>query len=422
MPSSQSPPKSRRTCSDKWFPQACRFAAEPLLTGGGEVFTLARTMLARSAHIAAVLLSIFAPLLAAEVPEPAIAPGAGDQGVLVLRNGQVLQGRITQSNGMYVVDLSDGRLRVRAAEVEMVCRDLEEGYRKKRATIQPGNVHHHLELAQWCLQHDLLRAAAAELADAAAIEPDHPMLGALQYRLKMALAPPAAPDAKSARRVAPSNDDLDRMVQSLPHGAVEDFTQAVQPVLMNNCATGGCHGPQSDTSFRLFRVATGKWASRRITQRNLYAVLPFIDRNNPADSRLLTAAAGPHGTVKHAIFDEHQAGQYQRLVGWACELAQQPHFEMPATLGGLAAELRGRPVVPSQMASHEAKKARRVTSLEQEKVVQRGAGSRRNSTGKVAPASFAQPADPYDPEPFNRRYAAEREQQRTKKEAAEAKQ
>ena len=71
------------------------------------------------------------------------------------------------------------------------------------------------------------------------------------------------------------------MVRSLPPGVVETFTQSVQPVLMNHCATGGCHAPQSETGLRLFRVPTGKQASRRITQRNLYSVLPFVDRDNP---------------------------------------------------------------------------------------------------------------------------------------------
>ena len=36
------------------------------------------------------------------------------------------------------------------------------------------------------------------------------------------------------------------MLRGMPHGAVETFTQSVQPVLLNHCATSGCHGPQSE--------------------------------------------------------------------------------------------------------------------------------------------------------------------------------
>ena len=150
------------------------------------------------------------------------------------------------------------RFASRPADVDLVCTSLEDGYRRKRAAIQVGNVHHHLELAQWCLRHGLLGPAAAELADATVAEPNNPMIDVLHHRLKMALEPPPAPETAGKSTSGPSNEELDRMVRSLPHGAVETFTQSVQPVLMNHCATGGCHGPQSDTGLRLFRVPTGK--------------------------------------------------------------------------------------------------------------------------------------------------------------------
>ncbi len=341
-----------------------------------------------------------------------------DREILVLRNGQILEGRISQAQGQYVVDVGDGQIRVKPADVDVICQNLEEGYRRKRAETELGNFHHHLELSQWCLQHGLLGPAAAELADAAAIQPNHPMLGVMRQRIKLALEPPAAPDATPVRRVGPSNDDLDRMIHSLPHGAVETFTQSVQPVLMNHCATGGCHGPQSENALRLFRVTIGKSASRRITQRNLYTVLPFIDRDNPANSRLLTATSGPHGTVKHAIFAEHEVGQFQRLAEWAWQLSQQPLPEVPATLNAMASEIgesAGMPT-PPQLLSHEAVKSHPLAP-EHNSNVKRGAGTRADA-GKTAPASFNQAADPYDPEFFNSRYAAEREKQQ-KKETAE---
>ncbi len=34
------------------------------------------------------------------------------------------------------------------------------------------------------------------------------------------------------------------MIQGLPPGSVETFTDTIQPMLLNHCSTAGCHGPQ----------------------------------------------------------------------------------------------------------------------------------------------------------------------------------
>ena len=155
------------------------------------------------------------------------------------------------------------------------------------------------------------------------------------------------------------------MVRNLPHKAVETFTQSVQPVLMNNCLGSGCHGPLSDVPMRLFRVSSGKSPTRRMTQRNLHSVLQFVDRENPTASRLIKACDGPHGSARHSVFGERQGDQYRRLLIWTLLLAERPAARSPATVS-----------TPPQ------------------------------SPGKTASqASIDQPADPFDPEVFNRRYA-----------------
>jgi hypothetical protein len=369
-------------------------------------------MLHRIVRTAIVFLGSLVPSLGLCAGDQPPAANPPNQGILLLRNGQTLEGRIVQGEGLFVVDLGDGQIRVKAADVELVCSSLEDGYRRKRAAIQVGNVHHHLELAQWCLRHGLLGPAAAELADATAAEPNNPMIGAVQHRLKMALEPPVLPDAAGKATSGPSNEELDQLVRSLPHGSVETFTQSVQPVLINHCATGGCHGPQSDTALRLYRIPTGKSASRRITQRNLYSVLSFVDRDNPASSRLLTAPSGPHGAAKHAIFNEHQAVQYKRLVDWANQLAQQSAPESPATLSAAMPSEAANPAsveAPPRTLSPEARKAHPLSVGGQNQTARRGAArSPSKSPADVAPAPSQQPADPFDPEVFNRRCASQK--------------
>ena len=109
----------------------------------------------------------------------------------------------------------------------------------------------------------------------------------------------------------------------MPPGAMEMFTQVVQPLLMNYCMTSGCHGPQSETKLRLMRAPMNQPPGRRLTQRNLHAVLQQIDYANPSSSPLLTAICGPHGPVKAAIFTDRQAGQYKRILDWVNLVAQQ---------------------------------------------------------------------------------------------------
>ena len=337
-----------------------------------------------------------------------------DQGVIILRNGQVIEGRIAREDGLYIVDVPDGQIRLKAADVDVACKNLEEGYQRKRATIQVGNVHDHLELVQWCLKHDLLGPAAVELADATAADPNNPMIGALQHRLKMAVEPQKLADGTGNATVGPSNDDLDRMIRGLPHGAVETFTQLVQPVLMNHCTASGCHGPLSESPLRLFHISGNKTASRRITQRNLYSVLQFVDLDNPQASRLLSAPTEPHGTARYAIFNEHQATQYKRLVDWTNQLSHQPTPEVPAMVASPGVVEPPTSFLSGsgpQTLPQDARKARQLPATAQSQATHRGGTHPpAKAIGEAAPASYNQPVDPHDPELFNRRYAPEKKQ------------
>jgi hypothetical protein len=362
-------------------------------------------MLAHLARIAAVAMLLATPFSQAWGQSPTAAPRV--QAMILLRNGEVIGGRITHDDGLYIVDLPNGRIRIKQADVDLVCRNLEEGYRRKRAVIQVGNVHDHLDLAQWCMRHNLFGLATVELADATAADPKNPMIAALRHRLKMAMEPPPPADPRSRKLLmpGPSNDELDRMVRGMPHGAVETFTQSVQPLLLNNCATAGCHGPQSQTGLRLWHIASSRPSSRRTTQRNLYSALQFIDRENPSASRLLTAATKPHGTVLHPIIGEHQVLQYQRLMDWVSQMARPESAEQPESV-----VRRGPPEVtepPDEAAPgplpKDAGKPRLLTGTARRRSP-RDVGAPGKAAKGATPASFDQPADPTDPEGFNRRY------------------
>ena len=383
-------------------------------------------------------------LLAAGMMLHCTAVAAADlepvQGVLLLRNGQMIEGQISRTDDHYQVNLPYGEIRVRLADVEFCCRTLQEGYERKRAAIQVGNVQDHLELAQWCERHGLLDLAANELSAAAAIEPNHPMVGVLRRRLQLAREPPLQPSESSGGVASPTADELDRMVRGMPPGAVETFAQIVQPLLINHCTSSGCHGPQSETRFRLMRTPVSQPAGRRLTQRNLQAVLEYVDYNAPSSSRLLTVVSGPHGPVRAGTFSDRQAGQYKRIADWVNLVTRQPAGAAP--LPTIGVNSRAKPAAPAaeestvprtltpaalrarQLASPSregkggvvrqtsAAESRQFAARRQEYQEHSARPQSKTSPGPHLPpkrgsaeATAAAEADPFDPELFNRQNA-----------------
>src|SRR5262245_31072061 len=134
--------------------------------------------LMRAARLVASNLAVLTAGFTAAAEQP-LAMGPED-GVVLLRNGQVLRGRIAHTGDQYVVSLTSVEIRLKCDTVEHVCRDLEEGYRRKRADIEHGKVQDRLELAQWCIRHELFGYAARELSDAIAADPRHPRIALVE--------------------------------------------------------------------------------------------------------------------------------------------------------------------------------------------------------------------------------------------------
>jgi hypothetical protein len=311
-------------------------------------------------------------LFPARAADPRAASPSENE-LLFLRNGQVIEGQIARSGDWYYVLLSDGEIRLKASDVELTCRNLGEGYKLKRARLPLDSVEEHLRLAQWCQHQGLLEEMTAELAEARRIDPKNPMVELVQRRLEATTEPqkPVAPAAPA--QVSPKPEELDRMVRSLPAGTVEKFTQTIQPILMNNCTTGGCHNANSNSQFHLLRIANTSPPNRRTTQQNIYETLQWVKRDQPEASPLLTVPLQPHGNGKTAVFRDTQTVQYKRLTDWVMEVAGYQKADVPAV-----ADSRSK---PKKQASSEKPTAGKTESITQ-------------------PTSAA---DPYDPEAFNRR-------------------
>ncbi len=375
------------------------------------------------AAIVAVLLAL--PALLAEQREADPAPG---EGILVLRNGNLIRGRITQAADRYHVAVQSGEIHVKRSDVQFQCRTLEEAYQQKRSAVRPGNVGDRLELAQWCQRHGLPGAAVEELAEAKALHPEHPLIPLIERRISTSLWQPEATERPAPSvNVRPSSEELDQLVRGMLPGSVEAFTRTIQPLLVNRCSAAGCHGPDTESRFQLLRIPPGRPPGRRLTQRNLHSTLECIDHEDPAASPILGAPVRPHGSAKAAVFTDRQTDQYKQLVRWVYQVAREPApeapvpeeeggqlpgqdkptwFAMPAVYtapldprrddlpdGSPDAFPLGVPAWDGQLRPEQAAPDAGPSPGAPNSTVERGA----------SPLQFA-PLDPFDPEIFNRRF------------------
>ncbi len=197
------------------------------------------------------LASFLGPGLLADPAGADDSPFGPQPGVLLLRNGEVIEGAIVLAGDRYDVTVPSGQMHIRRSEVQFVGRSMLECYARRKNLVSIDKVQDHMELADWCLRHRLYDQAALALADAVATDASHPRIALLERRLKLELEQQAPGEAASKEDEAagPSSRDLDRMVQGLPAGTVEAFTSTIQPMLLNHCSTAGCHGPQGDLDF-----------------------------------------------------------------------------------------------------------------------------------------------------------------------------
>ncbi len=327
------------------------------------------------------------------------------EGVLILRNGQAVAGSLTRAGDHYFVAMPDGEIRLRADDVEMACRDLDDAYARKRAVLSVGDAHRHLELAGWCLRHRMLGPAAAELADAMRADPHHPGIALLQRRLKLAMQPEEAEagesDLEPPGNLGPSREELDAMVRRLPTGIVESFTSDVQPLLMNNCTASGCHGPNSEHELRLLRVARNRPGGRRVTQQNLHTILQWVDRDAPERSKLLTVPIEPHGGMDRPVFTQRELGQLQQLADWVGRLRNPAEREeVPASVSRM-----DRPAAPAQPAAVPVAPADPFSAAaEPPSGTAAEPPADRPRVQRGASLEGAQSVDPFDPSIFNRQY------------------
>jgi hypothetical protein len=381
----------------------------------------------KNAHILALTLATV--LVCAASADAADAPLVPQRGVLMLTNGQLLEGTITPAGDRYDVLLQNGEVRVKKSQVALVARSAQECYQHKRGEIEVGRVQDYLALAEWCLQNNLRAEAAREIEAAKKADPQHPKIPLVEARLTLAAKKPETPQPTKTADAAAARKPLDAVVRHLPGGSVENFTNHIQPLLLNYCARAGCH-QQSTGTMRLERISLNRYTGRKATQRNLQSVLASIDRDHPDQSKLLQAPIRPHGGNGLPIFTDRDQSQYRQLVQWVYQVCGTRAAPAAPTLaertaplmerGPHAAEVVEPPRVapatlpatdePSALAPASGEEIPRVAPktlppLEgKPNEADDNKGDATPDQTSAAPREAFVPRDPFDPEIFNRRF------------------
>jgi hypothetical protein len=358
-----------------------------------------------SRHYALTLLVALASTGVATA-QPAVTPQAG---VLVLRNGHVLEGDITRAGDYYIVSRGEGiEVRSKADDVELFCSSMNEAYDFKLQHLSGVAAKPHLELAKWCLRHGMYEQCAEQLAAAKRLELDSAELRELETRLKLVTETSPMPGSATASSGVPL-DEMEKALRELPRGSVEKFGAIVQPILLNRCSANQCHGPNAKSEFRLLRPPAGQIVSRRFTQRNLYAALKQLNPADAESSPLVVFPQQRHGSALAAVFDKHTAGQLAELIAWArMTVANSPAAPAtrPTTIAAPQATLSqpatqvhpNTPVEPNADASSESSDQSLRHTVRMMRPSPDGSGA-----PPAEPPPF-RPRDPFDPEIFNRRY------------------
>lgn len=311
--------------------------------------------------------------------------------LLLMRNGNVVQGKIYRSGEDYFVQLPGGQMFVPGSLVRLPCADLNEAYEHlhERAAIQ-SEAEAYITLAKWCVTQKLFAEARRELETALELEPAKQSARDLLLRLD-ALARDAEKvhDVDPRETPRPKSSKKAESLAGLNRDLAQQFTRRIQPILANNCGASGCHGPRAENGFRLQKVAGGGVSNRLAAERNLAAVLEYIDVENPAQSALLVAPRGNHGRGGKPVFSGATGKeQMAELKSWVLEAASEESV----------LEARGIARTPGRTARQPARQGENPFAVHDAEVARR-TGERSSA---VRQAGGEQPADAFDPEEFNR--------------------
>jgi len=283
----------------------------------------------------------------------ALADKPGVDGVLLLRNGNVLQGTISRSGDRYRVTSRGASLRVPADRVVLFRRSTADVYRELKRRLPRENSGNYELLARWCLKNDLLDEASQEIAALEAVNAQHPALPQLERQLRAAMdvksrqvvthadyqefagpqatahpptpsfsdqAAPKSPQTISLRTQRPlSASARPEAVVRFSDKSRITFVRSIQPMIVQSCGTAGCHGGDTALPFQLNRLALIAGSHPKVFEQNLQAIVELLSADSPQQSPLIMMAQRRHGPPGHSYAPLRQR-QIDLLTAWVADV------------------------------------------------------------------------------------------------------
>jgi len=249
--------------------------------------------------VMAAMLIVLLPMVPMGADGPATtqpkAPGDETRVLVLGKPGRerVLIGRVIEHDGYVIFQRRGARMRVPRAEVRGIYGSIEELYRRMRSEIDSRESGEHMRLARWCLTHNLIEQARAELREVLRLAPNNQTAQIMLRNLEPTAAGPAAPSrpavASQPRAWSREKEFLwRRWMKAQSKRTLERFVQEVQPILLNTCGSGRCHGSASYAGdFRLSRWEAGRRVPPSKMIANLRATFSALDVQEPSRSPLL---------------------------------------------------------------------------------------------------------------------------------------
>jgi len=330
-------------------------------------------------------------------------PKSLDKGkVLILTNEHTMEGDIERIGARYRVRRLIGETWIPADRVLCLVASLPDAYAYLRARSNRDDADERLRLANWCRLNGLHEQALAEIRAAVELRPDHAETRRLLQHLQQSEATTARP-----KPVAVKETETEPATPvELTTDSLGLFATRVQPILMNTCAR--CHATGHGGKFRLTQAYEGELVNRRTLERNLASVLTEINLSQPEASRLLTKAVSDHAHTGQPPLKDRKSAPYRSLENWVkLTVANNPHLRdsLPSTAVKPAPPHPSMPEVRPTTAE-----AKTQWGAEARPAVTPGSPSPSSApvpvsnpaTAPPPPSPPVGPADPYDPELFNR--------------------